>query len=92
MRRAAAGQLAELVTATDGNHGRAVAWLGLLLGLPARVFVPRAVPAGARAGIAAEGATVTVVNGPYDRAVERAAAYAVAGPARAGAGLRVAGL
>jgi diaminopropionate ammonia-lyase len=44
--------------------------------------VPRAVPAGARAGIAAEGAAVTVVAGSYDQAVERAAAYA-AGPRRA---------
>jgi diaminopropionate ammonia-lyase len=82
LRRAAAGQPAELVTATDGNHGRAVAWMGRLLGLPARIFVPRAVPAGARAGIAAEGGAVTVVDGPYDQAVVRAAAYAVAGPAR----------
>jgi diaminopropionate ammonia-lyase len=82
LRRAAASQPVELVTATDGNHGRAVAWMARLLGLRARIFVPRAVPAGARAGIAAEGATVTVVDGPYDQAVERAAACAVAGPGR----------
>jgi len=83
LRRAAAGHPVELVTATDGNHGRAVAWMGRLIGLRARVFVSRAVLAGARAGIAAEGAAVTVVNGPYDQAVERAAAYAAAGPGRA---------
>jgi diaminopropionate ammonia-lyase len=83
LRRMAASQPVELVTATDGNHGRAVAWMARLLGLRARIVVPRAVPAGARAGIAAEGATVTVVDGPYDQAVERAAAYAVAGPGRA---------
>jgi diaminopropionate ammonia-lyase len=83
LRRAAAGHPAELVTATDGNHGRAVAWMGRLLGLRARVFVPRAVLAGARAGIAAEGAAVTVVAGSYDQAVERAATYAAAGPGRA---------
>jgi len=82
LRRAAAGRPVELVTATDGNHGRAVAWMSRLLGLRARVFVPWAVPAGARAGIVGEGAAVTVVDGSYDRAVERAAAYAVAGPAR----------
>jgi len=83
LRRAAAGYQAELVTATDGNHGRAVAWLGRLLGLRARVFVPQAVPAGARAGIAAEGAAVTLVDGPFDQAVGQAAAYASAGPGRA---------
>ena len=82
LRRAAAGRPVELVTATDGNHGRAVAWTGRLLGLRARVFVPRTVPAGARAGIVGEGAAVTVVDGSYDQAVERAAAYAMAGPAR----------
>jgi diaminopropionate ammonia-lyase len=82
LRRTATARPVELVTATDGNHGRAVAWMSRLLGLRARVFVPRAVPAGARAGIAGEGAAVTVVDGSYDRAVERAAAYAVAGPAR----------
>jgi diaminopropionate ammonia-lyase len=83
LRRAAAGHPAELVTATDGNHGRAVAWMGRLLGLSARVFVPQAVPAGARTAITAEGAAVTVVDGPYDQAVERAAAYAAAGAGRA---------
>jgi diaminopropionate ammonia-lyase len=83
LRRRADGHPAELVTATDGNHGRAVAWMGRLLGLRARVFVPRAVPAGARAGIASDGAAVTVVAGSFDRAVERAAAYAAAGPRRA---------
>jgi diaminopropionate ammonia-lyase len=83
LRRAAAGRPVELVTATDGNHGRAVAWMGRLLDMKARVFVPRVVPPGASAAIAAEGAAVTVVDGSYDQAVERAAAYAAAGPGRA---------
>jgi diaminopropionate ammonia-lyase len=83
LRRAAAGRPVELVTATDGNHGRAVAWMGRLLGLKARVFVPRVVPAEASAAITAEGANVTVVDGPYDRAVERAAAHATARRGRA---------
>jgi diaminopropionate ammonia-lyase len=72
----------ELVTATDGNHGRAVAYLGTLLGLRARVFIPAAAPPAAAARIAAEGATVTVVSGPYDEAVQQAAAYADAAPDR----------
>ena len=80
LRRAAAAHPVELVAATDGNHGRAVAWAGRLLGLNARVFVPRVVAPRARAAIAAEGATVTVAGESYDQAVQRAAAYA--GPGR----------
>jgi len=76
LRRAAAAHPVELVTATDGNHGRAVAWMARLLGLEARVFVPRVVSERARAAIAAEGATVTVGGDSYDEAVEQAAAYA----------------
>jgi diaminopropionate ammonia-lyase len=76
LRRAAAAHPVELVTATDGNHGRAVAWMARLLGLEARVFVPRVVSERARAAIAAEGATVTVGGDSYDEAVEQAADYA----------------
>jgi diaminopropionate ammonia-lyase len=84
VRRAAAGHPVELVTATDGNHGRAVAWMARQLGLEARVFVPRVVPERARAAIAAEGATVTVAGESYDEAVARAAAYAEDRRPRAG--------
>jgi diaminopropionate ammonia-lyase len=76
LRLAAAGARVELVTATDGNHGRAVAYLARLLDLRARVFIPDAAPASAAAMIAAEGATVTIVSEPYDAAVEQAARYA----------------
>lgn len=72
----AAGAPVELVTATDGNHGRALAYLARLFDLPARVFIPEVVPASAAAMIAAEGARVTVVSEPYDAAVEHAARYA----------------
>ncbi|MFG1998350.1 pyridoxal-phosphate dependent enzyme [Spirillospora sp. NPDC048911] len=65
-----------LVTATDGNHGRAVARMAGLLGLDAEVFVPEGVHAAARAAIKAEGATVVEVAGPYDEAVREAAASA----------------
>src|SRR5690349_14053562 len=86
LRRAAAAHPVELVTATDGNHGRAVAWTARLLGLEAGVFVPRVVSERVRAAIAAEGATVIVSGGSYDEAVEEAAAYADQGPPGAGAG------
>ncbi len=62
-----------LVTASDGNHGRAVAWMARLLGHRARVFVPRGVHPVAVAAIAAEGAQVTEVSGSYDQAVRQAA-------------------
>ena len=84
LRRAVAAHPVELVTATDGNHGRAVAWMARLLGLKARVFVPHVVAERARAAIAAEGATVIVSGDAYDEAVEQAAAYA--GPQGTGAG------
>jgi len=76
LRAAAAGQHLTLITATDGNHGRAVARFAALLGLRAHVLVPQAVPAPAVAQIAAEGATVTTVAGSYDDAVARGARVA----------------
>jgi diaminopropionate ammonia-lyase len=87
LRRAAAAHPVELVTATDGNHGRAVAWMARLLGLEARVFVPDVVSERARAAIVAEGATVVVAGGSYDEAVKKAAAYV--GQQDAGAGRRL---
>ncbi|MFD5714933.1 diaminopropionate ammonia-lyase [Streptomyces pharetrae] len=70
---------ATLVTATDGNHGRAVARMAHLLGQRAHVFVPRGVHRQAVAAIAAERAEVTEVPGNYDDAV-RLAAEAAAEP------------
>ncbi len=77
--RALLADTAELVTATDGNHGRAVARRALQLGLDAVVFVPDVVSEPAIAAIRDEGATVRVVAGSYDDAVAEAAAYAGAG-------------
>ncbi|WP_163511970.1 diaminopropionate ammonia-lyase [Fodinicola acaciae] len=76
LRQAAAEDPFELVTATEGNHGRALAYVGRLLGLPVRVFAPDRVPAAAVAAIAATGAEVSTVAEPYDRVVDRAADYA----------------
>ncbi len=67
---------ATLVTATDGNHGRAVARMAAHFGVAATIFVPEIMlPATAR-GIADEGAKVVWVDGDYDEAVGRAAAFA----------------
>lgn len=67
-----------LVTATDGNHGRAVARMSRLLGQRAHVFVGHGVHPEAVAAIEDEGAEVTRVAGPYDEAVRRAAEAATA--------------
>jgi len=60
-----------LATATDGNHGRAVARMGRLLDLPTRVYLPKAAgPVRIRA-LHDEGAEVIAVDGIYDEALAR---------------------
>ena len=74
---------AMLVTATDGNHGRAVARMAAHLGVGATVFVPRPMLPQTAELIAGEGATVLRVDGDYDVAVRAAAAVAAEQPGRA---------
>ena len=74
LRELVAGRGIRLVTATDGNHGRAVAHFARLLGVSATVFVPAAVGQPAVDAIAGEGAKVVRVNGSYDEACRIAAA------------------
>lgn len=70
-----------LVTATAGNHGRAVAYLARILGIPAHIFIPAAtVPARIEA-IRSENAAVDVVPGDYGLAVDMASARAEHGKA-----------
>ena len=77
LRELAAGQPGlTLVAATDGNHGRAVAQMARLLGLSARILVPEHTAAARIEAIAGEGASVEVVRGSYDDAVELSAAAA----------------
>lgn len=68
--------LRTLVTATDGNHGRAVAWAARLFGLSAEVLVPAGTAPTRIAAIAAEGADVRVTRGDYDLACREAAELA----------------
>ncbi|WP_250557576.1 pyridoxal-phosphate dependent enzyme [Pseudonocardia lacus] len=65
-----------LVTATDGNHGRAVARTARLRGHRAHVVVPAGVHRAAVAAIVDEGAQVTELTGDYDTAVGHAAELA----------------
>jgi diaminopropionate ammonia-lyase len=66
----------ELVTATDGNHGRAVARIARDLGLPATILVPAQTAAARIEAISWEGARVELVDGTYDDAVRAAASMA----------------
>lgn len=65
-----------LVTATDGNHGRAVARMAKLLGLSATILMPEGSAAARIAAIESEGADVRIVAGTYDDAVAESAAMA----------------
>jgi diaminopropionate ammonia-lyase len=63
-----------VVTASAGNHGRAVAHVAALRELRCRVFLPARAAAARREAIAAEGAEVVIVDGDYEDAVARARA------------------
>lgn len=67
-----------VTTATDGNHGRSVAWGAQVFGCRCVVYVPKACSPGRRAAIESYGAKVVVVDGVYDDAVAQAAADAKA--------------
>lgn len=60
------------VTATDGNHGRGVAWTANQLKQHSIVFMPRGAAEERVANIAAEGAKVSVEDCNYDEAVRMA--------------------
>ncbi|MDJ0946173.1 MAG: diaminopropionate ammonia-lyase [Kiloniellales bacterium] len=59
--------------ATDGNHGRSVAWGARTFGLPCVIYLHEHVSAGREAAIARFGAEVRRVEGTYDDSVHRAA-------------------
>ncbi|KAH6639986.1 diaminopropionate ammonia-lyase [Truncatella angustata] len=73
---------AELVlfAATDGNHGRAVAYMAKLLSIDARIYVSRSLDEYTKQAIRGEGAQVIVVAGDYDDAVRSAAQTAGSHP------------
>ncbi len=65
-----------LAAATDGNHGRAVAFMARLLGFDAHILVPDGTSEARIAAIEGESATVTVVDGTYDDAITQSAEMA----------------
>ena len=72
----AAVEALTVTCATDGNHGRSVAWGAQLFGCRCVVFVHEHVSAARRAAIAHYGAEVIEVPGNYDDSVRHAAGEA----------------
>ena len=71
---------ATFFTATDGNHGRGVAWAANKLGQKAVVHMPKGSTQTRFDNIAKEGAKVTIEEVNYDDCVRMAAAEAEATP------------
>jgi diaminopropionate ammonia-lyase len=71
--------LPDLICASDGNHGLAVATAARIAGTGARIYLPRGASAHRAARIEAAGGTVISIDGSYDDAVLSAAAAAAQG-------------
>ena len=59
-------------TATDGNHGKAVAWMARKLSKKAVIYMPKGTVSDRVKAIEKEGAKVIVIDGGYDDAVKKA--------------------
>ncbi|KAL4949122.1 hypothetical protein BDW69DRAFT_203046 [Aspergillus filifer] len=62
----------KLLAATKGNHGRAVAFMGRVLGISVDIYVSDSMDLPTRERIRSEGASVLVMSGEYDDAVREA--------------------
>ena len=65
-----------VVTASDGNHGRGVAWAAQQLGCRAVVYLPGGTAPARAEAIKEHGAKALIISGNYDDAVRRAAEHA----------------
>ncbi len=65
-----------VATATDGNHGRSVAWGASMFGCRCKIYLHRHVSDSREREIAKIGAEIVRVNGTYDDSVRRCAADA----------------
>ncbi len=70
------GQMGEVVAASTGNHGAAVAWAARLSGVPARIFVPENSNPVKLARIRAEGAALIETGRDLTAAITAAGQYA----------------
>lgn len=61
-----------LVSATDGNHGRSLAWGCQRFGAPCRIYIHADVSEGRAEAMRALGATVVRISGDYDASVRLA--------------------
>jgi len=75
---AAAAKTITVASATDGNHGRSVAWGARMFGCACVIYIHEGVSEGRERAIAAFGAEVRRVPGNYDDSVRRCAAEAAA--------------
>ncbi|MGD9156340.1 MAG: diaminopropionate ammonia-lyase [Bacillota bacterium] len=66
----------KLVAATDGNHGRGVAWAARRMGQKAVIFMPKGSAQARLESIRDEGAEVAITDYNYDDVVEYAKEYA----------------
>ena len=66
-----AGTFTTVSTASEGNHGRAVAWASRLMKVPCVIFLPAHAAPQRVDNIRREGATVILVDGTYEDAVRR---------------------
>ena len=65
-------QIKTFCTATDGNHGRAVAWMAKILGRKSLIYMPQGTVSDRVRAIENEGADVVVTDQGYDMAVNMA--------------------
>jgi diaminopropionate ammonia-lyase len=58
-----------LISATDGNHGRSLAWACQRFGVPCRIYIHAEVSEGRATAMSDLGATVIRIEGDYDESV-----------------------
>jgi threonine dehydratase len=76
------GPLPEVVTASAGNHGRAMAWAAERCGLRAIIFTPREAPRAKLDAISRHGANLQAIGDDYEHAERLALEYARTSGAR----------
>lgn len=68
-----------ITSATDGNHGRSVAWGAQMIGTPCKIYLHRDVSMGREQALLDLGAEIMRVDGDYDESVKACARDAEAG-------------